>query len=80
MQKILSLLLLLCALSAFGQNQLQLQVEDTKQLPLIGAVVHFMGKHNRYIARCLALCWACRRGKRCGSLFEGFAPEGPHNA
>ena len=45
MQKILSLLLLLCALSAFGQNQLQLQVEDTQQLPLVGAVVHFMGKH-----------------------------------
>ena len=45
MQKILSLLLLLCALSTFGQSRLQLQVEDTKQLPLVGAVVHFMGKH-----------------------------------
>ena len=45
MQKILSLLLLLCALSSFGQSQLQLQVEDTHQLPLVGAVVHFMGKH-----------------------------------
>ena len=45
MQKILSLLLLLCAFSAFGQGRLQLQVEDTQQLPLAGAVVHFMGKH-----------------------------------
>ncbi|MBM0660523.1 TonB-dependent receptor [Capnocytophaga genosp. AHN8471] len=45
MQKILSLLLLFCALSAFGQGRLDLQVEDTKQLPLVGAVVHFMGKH-----------------------------------
>ena len=45
MQKILSLLLLLCALSTFGQSRLQLQVEDTQQLPLVGAVVHFMGKH-----------------------------------
>ena len=45
MQKILSLLLLLCAFSAFGQVRLQLQVEDTQQLPLAGAVVHFMGKH-----------------------------------
>ena len=45
MQKILSLLLLLCTLSSFGQSQLQLQVEDTHQLPLVGAVVHFMGKH-----------------------------------
>ena len=45
MQKILSLLLLLCALSSFGQSQLQLQVEDTHQLPLVGAVVHFIGKH-----------------------------------
>ncbi|MEN2720913.1 TonB-dependent receptor domain-containing protein [Capnocytophaga sputigena] len=45
MQKILSLLLLLCALSSFGQSRLQLQVEDTQQLPLVGAVVHFMGKH-----------------------------------
>ena len=44
MQKILSLLLLFCALSAFGQGRLDLQVEDTKQLPLVGAVVHFMGK------------------------------------
>ena len=45
MQKILSLLLLLCAFSTFGQGRLQLQVEDTQQLPLAGAVVHFMGKH-----------------------------------
>ena len=45
MQKILFLLLLLCAFSAFGQGRLQLQVEDTQQLPLAGAVVHFMGKH-----------------------------------
>ena len=45
MQKILSLLLLLCVLSSFGQSRLQLQVEDTQQLPLVGAVVHFMGKH-----------------------------------
>ena len=45
MQKILSLLLLLYALSSFGQSRLQLQVEDTQQLPLVGAVVHFMGKH-----------------------------------
>ena len=45
MQKILSLLLLLCALSSFGQSRLQLQVKDTQQLPLVGAVVHFMGKH-----------------------------------
>ena len=29
----------------FGQSRLQLQVEDTQQLPLVGAVVHFMGKH-----------------------------------
>ena len=46
MQKILSLLLVLsCALSAFGQAQLEVQVEDSQQLPLAGAVVHFMGKH-----------------------------------
>ena len=45
MQKIFTLLLLLCALPILGQSQLQLQVEDTQQLPLAGAVVHFMGKH-----------------------------------
>ena len=45
MQKIFTLLLLFCALPILGQSQLQLQVEDTQQLPLAGAVVHFMGKH-----------------------------------
>lgn len=44
MQKILYLLLLSCAF-AYGQESLQLKVEDGNQLPLAGAVVHFMGKH-----------------------------------
>ncbi|WP_454981377.1 TonB-dependent receptor, partial [Capnocytophaga haemolytica] len=45
MQKIL--VLLLCAVSAvsFGQQSLQLRVESYDKQPLVGAVVHFVGKH-----------------------------------
>jgi putative tonB dependent receptor len=45
MQKIL--VLLLCAVSAvaFGQQSLQLKVESYDKQPLVGAVVHFVGKH-----------------------------------
>ena len=44
MQKILYLLLLGCAFS-YGQETLQLRVEEGSHLPLAGAVVHFIGKH-----------------------------------
>lgn len=38
-------LLIFCGLSCYGQEFIELKIQDKNQQPLMGAVVHFLGKH-----------------------------------